>query len=689
MAKVIDYQRAHQIRAADSSGILNNIRNTNKDIIASLGGMVNTGEEALEDYVTNATDKFQVQAAQLKTDEARKALLANSDQSFLDLDDISKGFVDAQNQDFRVSAEGRAVAAEGRAVTADERDILQDAVTLDTTKETLRHSKEINPVSLDQAIQSLDASKKEAAHLEALRPGALIKQGQEITKNSLDTFGQLQDIDLAEKINPLKVEGEQYKTKSAKYQSISDKRGLKYKREEHEALKQDAINKQRIFEQESQALSDARKRAQTKDEQDKIDNAQKNLETKRINDEYDNNVAYKALKLANDQAREENVRKDRTDKIAVQDSIAAFQPSGNLDNDIAAYDVLRQGAIDGRMSEENKALLKPIEDRLVDRYSTDIDARLERLTGESTSTLKENAYTFDLYKQLRDGIVGNLGQPSKFHWMTESQLETIADKAINDNNPAKIKFRRVTQALELKNKLEARSRETVAKKYDLNQEDIETLNRDPEASIYDRVQTRLKDVDWDKENIRALRNSISNTFIKLRKALPGLSLEGQEQLNLGVLDLYAKANFNQDYIPYNHNDFSLADDKETDISDREIPALFQVIQRSFGKKTDLGDAIAAIDAATAEANKKKSQLEKSAEKVTPKGLTKEEYRAKKKANLKKYEQNLKNALSPDPEAVAKLEAAIAALDPNDPKDAIQLKRYNRVNDVKKFFGFGK
>ena len=116
-------------------------------------------------------------------------------------------------------------------------------------------------------------------------------------------------------------------------------------------------------------------------------------------------------------------------------------------------------------------------------------------------------------------------------------------------------------------------------------------------------------VDWKNESIaKDLSTSIDNTFKKLKGGLK-LDSEGIAQLELAVLDLYSKADYDGDITPGNPDDFVLSSvDNETDISRLDLPALLQELQASFGKGTSLGKAIIATTQSTTQNNSKDTSI---------------------------------------------------------------------------------
>ena len=199
--------------------------------------------------------------------------------------------------------------------------------------------------------------------------------------------------------------------------------------------------------------------------------------------------------------------------------------------------------------------------RLINEFdlqlNTSINNRVTGILGKNTiSDIAPAEYSAGLRQALEKELVATYQEA--FEGMPASEALTFAKATIKRDQQLTIKLNRATKALGLKNTIEDRAIQGIIERNNLNQEDRKSLHREPNKYINSQVRARMPGVDWKNESIaKDLSTSIDNTFKKLKGGLK-LDSEGMAQLELAVLDLYSKADYDGDLTPGNADDFVLS-----------------------------------------------------------------------------------------------------------------------------------
>jgi len=308
--------------------------------------------------------------------------------------------------------------------------------------------------------------------------------------------------------------------------------------------------------------------------------------------------------------REDLVRKQRRDHV---------NATGDFNQKAAAlFTDINSNNAEGISNDH----LKTSKVRLINEFdlqlNTSINNRVTGILGKNTiRDIAPAEYSAGLRQTLERDLVATYQET--FEGMPASEALTLAKATITRDKQLTINLNRATKALGLKNTIEDRAIQGIIERNNLNQEDRKSLHREPNKYINSQVRARMPGVDWKNESIaKDLSTSIDNTFKKLKGGLK-LDSEGMAQLELAVLDLYSKADYDGDLTPGNPDDFVLSSvDNETDISRLDLPALLQELQGSFGKGTSLGKAIIATTQSTTQNNSKDTSITS-----PPNGLTNE------------------------------------------------------------------
>lgn len=565
--------------APNFGGELTALDRASRNLGGSLRDLGGTVQKFTDDKVKRQTDEFVAHLNSLPDDVSRKQALADANDAFLNIGRVNKELVSQQNQDFRVAGEGRAVLQDTR-----------DQTRLD---ETLRK----NLATEEFQLKQFDATQAQRGIVNTRAD----KQFDENTRSNLarESFQdrQFNATQLENAVDNARLDNQ-----------FAEQQGLR------EDVLEESIRKAGVAEERQERLDANQKRIDDfnlgeseRKQAIEIEDREANAENLQLTRELEKDRLKHLPELRKIERLEEGARKrklelaknDAIDNTSIRRTLASFKPTGDLDADIARHAEAFDEARDNLTSEKNMKLFDDGTQRLADRYSTDVGARIERLTGGDISTLPITAYTATMRQALEDSIVGNLEKKFNLEGraplFTETQLRDIARKEIARDLPSKAKFEKEAKRLGLSNTLDGRAMQRVVETHDMDQAALTRFHRNPAIDINKRVRTRLSglDVEFNEHNLGKLDSSIRTVQSRLRKTLKGLTSTGKEQLDLGIMDLFSQVNYDKD-VGFNDSvdDFVLSHiDKETDISKLDTNQLLQAIQESFPSDTKLGKLI--------------------------------------------------------------------------------------------------
>jgi hypothetical protein len=202
------------VRAPNSGAALNAIDKAGQNLgnaISDFGGNIKQGAEDVQEA---ETQEFIAHLNSLGSDQERNEALQNASKAFLDLSKVNPAITEAENQDFRVAGEQRAVNADDRAQTQLDSNLeVNNERILSSIQERNQRDK-TNPIAVKQATAELlgvqETNKQnKITNVTAAAQGKFdLKESKAKAKDAREAFKSTQGV-LQQQLSNAKDAGEQ------------------------------------------------------------------------------------------------------------------------------------------------------------------------------------------------------------------------------------------------------------------------------------------------------------------------------------------------------------------------------------------------------------------------------------------------------------------------------------------------
>ena len=556
---------------------------------AAIEGLgTNVGQYA-DDKQKRETDAFIAELNALGSDEERNDLLAKAETGWMNLDKINTSITDAQNQDFLVADEARAVSDEER--TAEE-------YKYDVGRREFEEG--VAKVDLDTKTESLKNIKADAAHRLLKNPIEINKLKNENLLSTEELTAKRMEIKQAEINNPVRAK------------KLKEELNLTIDRRNNENTKASNDAEFNALNIESIGI--------------RIDNqviAQENTKTDRARQDKLNILSDKrqevedAYKKATDPIRKQELllrlrkvtqnEKDyghqetaKIDKLRMRNSESAYRKK-SLTGQISEFNKLEQSYLDQGFNTKNLEFLDRERNRLLSKADIDINGLINELTGSTLtqtydpvtseeipldiSKIKNEEFTAQVKLDLKNGVLDQL--ESIFPNSSRTQLEPTAVRLLNKNVTQGIKF--TAEETLTKMKLESDdiiNKETVSILQKTSQTvkelhdnfELTTVN-----SILQELGTGPSKQTISAKNKTLLKKDLKTFMGTVESMFTGLDEMGKRNMRIAAFHMLQNVDFDNTF--YTANSFDI---DGVSIEQLKSMAILQNMRRFFGRDTRFG-----------------------------------------------------------------------------------------------------